>query len=258
MLRIGTMPRIGQLLAAAAAGAAVLTAGSPSIEEFRQTYVLPANGRVAIENPNGDVRIMGWDRDEVHVQAVKRASAPRALEEARIVVAATGGAVSIRTQYASSESEAPANVEYLVMVPRTARIEAARLINGELSIVGVAGGVRASAVNGGIHARRIEGQTELSTVNGRLDADFFRICDAQSISLRSVNGPITLTLPDDVKASVTARNLSGGIRSAYGEPLSSGDAGGQRLKTVIKGGGARIDLHNVNGGISIGGPRPEC
>src|SRR5258708_30954038 len=42
-------------------------------EEFHQTYPLSANGRVTVENLNGSVRIAVWDRNEVKVDAVKRA-----------------------------------------------------------------------------------------------------------------------------------------------------------------------------------------
>ena len=53
-----------------------------------------------------------------------------------------------------------------------ANLENVKLINGGLSISGVAGPVKASSVNGSIRAEKLEGQAELSTVNGRLEAGF--------------------------------------------------------------------------------------
>src|SRR4051812_17301543 len=58
--------------------------GTPKTE-FRQTYSLCPNGRVVIQNLYGDVQIMAWDRDQVLVQAIKRSSDPRRLEDAHIV-----------------------------------------------------------------------------------------------------------------------------------------------------------------------------
>ena len=81
------------------------------------------------------------------------------------------------------------------MVPRGANLENVKLINGGLSISGVAGPVKASSVNGSIKAEKLEGQAELSTVNGQLEAGFQRVSKCNPISLSSVNGPIQLSLP---------------------------------------------------------------
>ena len=234
----------------AAAPATSLAAGY-SVEEFSQSYALPAQGRIFLENLNGDVRISTWDRDEVKVEAVKRALRPERLDDARIIVDCAGNTLSIRTQYAAGTDD-PASVEYRITVPRRATLSEVKLINGGLSIVGVAGDVKASAVNGSIHAEQLEGEADLSTVNGPLDAGFNRLAGARAISLSSVNGPITLSLPADARASVNARNLAGGIQSDFGQAPAVAESGGHRLHTVIKGGGGtRIHLHNVNGGIQI-------
>jgi DUF4097 and DUF4098 domain-containing protein YvlB len=240
----------------AAAGAAALSAAGLTIEEFSHTYAFSPRGRISLENPNGDVRITTWDRDEVRVEAVKRASSTGQLEGARIQVDAAGDVLSIRTRYAGSNPEEPASVEYRITVPKRALLEDIRLVNGELSMTGVAGGVKASSINGSIHARQMEGEATLSTVNGQVEAAFDQVNPAKAISLTSVNGPIALALPAGARAQVSARNLSGGIRTDFGRPLRIAPSGGQHLRTNIKGGGStRIHLHNVNGGISITGVR---
>jgi DUF4097 and DUF4098 domain-containing protein YvlB len=104
-------------------------------------------------------------------------------------------------------------------------------------------------VNGSIRAEKLEGEADLSTVNGKLEAGFDRISRAHPISLSSVNGSIKLLIPSDSGASLTARNLSGGIESDFGRAQRAEE--GHHLRTVVRGGGAPIRLHNVNGGISI-------
>jgi DUF4097 and DUF4098 domain-containing protein YvlB len=217
--------------------------------EFRQSYTLAPNGRVVIQNLYGDVRITAWDRDEVLVEAVKRSSDPKRLNDARIVVDSSSGLLSIRTQYAGADAEHPASVEFRIMVPRAANLEDVRLVNGGLSISGLTGPVKASSVNGSIKAEGLEGQADLSTINGRLEADFDRISRANPISLSSVNGPIRISIPSGAGASLNARNLSGGIDSDFGRVWRA--PGGHRLEAIVNHGGAQIHLHNVNGGISI-------
>src|SRR5271165_5866616 len=75
-------------------------AASPNnvTEEFHKTVALNANGRVSLENINGNVEITGWDRNEVQIDAVKSARDQERLNEARIEVETGGDSVKIHTQ----------------------------------------------------------------------------------------------------------------------------------------------------------------
>src|SRR6202050_3286761 len=68
-------------------------------EEFHQTYALTPDGRVALDNINGDVHISTWDQNEVKVDSVKYADSKEKLDEARIEVAGAKDNFSFRTQY---------------------------------------------------------------------------------------------------------------------------------------------------------------
>jgi hypothetical protein len=50
-------------------------------EEFHQTYALAADGRIELDNINGDVRISSWDQNQVKVDAVKYADTKEGLDE---------------------------------------------------------------------------------------------------------------------------------------------------------------------------------
>jgi hypothetical protein len=242
----------GVILLALCAGTMSASTIGPRRSEFRASYSLAANGRVVVQNLYGDVEITAWDRDEVLVVATKHSTDSRSLDDAQVVVDSSSGMVSIHTQYTGADAEHPASVEYHIMVPRRANLEQVRLINGGLSLNGMAGGVKASSVNGSIKAAMLEGEAELSTVNGRLEAGFQRVNKCNAISLKSVNGPIRLSLPAGAGATVSAQNLSGGIDSTFGRPWRAST--GHRLEASLNGGGAAIRLQNVNGGISIQSP----
>jgi hypothetical protein len=236
------------LLAVSAGMLHASTIGTPR-SEFRASYSLASNGRVVVQNLYGDVEITAWDRDEVLVIATKHSADPRRLDDAQVIVDSSSSLVSIHTQYTGADAEHPASVEYHIMVPRRANLEQVRLINGGLSINGMAGPVKASSVNGSIRAYKLEGEAELSTVNGRLEANFHRVSKCNAISLKSVNGPIRVSLPAGAGATVSAQNLSGGIDADFGRPWRASN--GHRLEASVNGGGAAIRLQNVNGGISI-------
>src|SRR5215467_13251096 len=220
-----------------------------SSAEFRQSFALNPNGRVVIQNLYGDVQIQAWDRDQVLVQAIKKSTDSRRLDDAQIVVDSSYEKLSVRTQYTGSDAEHPASVDYRIMVPRRANLENIKLINGGLCITGVAGPVKASSVNGSIHAERLEGQADLSTINGQLEAAFEKLTRANGITLSSVNGAIRLSIPAGSAATLDASNLSGGIESKFGHAQRS--SGGNRLHAQVRRGGAPIRVKNINGGISI-------
>ena len=133
-------------------------------EEFHQSYPLSAGGRVSLTNINGSVKVVAWDRDELKVDAVKRAYLPERLREAQIRVDASAGRVRIETEYPeyrwtrqTSQYENPASIDYTLTVPRGATVDEINLINGDLDIAGLTGSVRASSINGRVTAGDLSG-----------------------------------------------------------------------------------------------------
>ncbi len=240
------MPGVWALLLALFSFSGLFASVTVPRESFRRSFALCPNGRVVIDNLYGDVRVSGWDRDEVRVEAFKRG--PGRLEDARIVVDSSSGLVSIRTMYLGAGEE-PANVEYRITVPRNARLENVRLVNGGLSLSGLTGPVKASAVNGDIRAEALGGEADLSTVNGRLEVGLALASRPRPVSLSSVNGPISLSIPSGTGASLEARNLSGGIQADLKRAWRALD--GHLLRATLNRGGSTIRLRNVNGIISI-------
>jgi hypothetical protein len=225
-------------------------------EEFHQTYALSASGRIELENINGAVHIAAWDKDEVEVDAVKYANSKERLDEAKIKVSASKDSVSIHTEYPEHDNnwnlfgkDNPASVEYSLTVPRGARLDEIKLINGSLDIQGVTGEVRASCINGRLSARGLHGPVALSNINGSMEAEFSRLKD--SIELSSVNGSVELVLPSDSQARLEASTVHGGIHNDFGLHVNHHNWVGHDLSGELGKGGAEIKLSNVNGGIEI-------
>jgi len=228
-------------------------------EEFHQTYALAPDGRVELDNINGDVHISSWDRNEVKVEAVKYAISKERLDEAQIEVDSGKNYVSIRTRYPDHDStfnfgfgshNNPAGVEYTLTVPRSVRLDEIKLINGELDVAGVAGEVHALCINGKLEAHNLAGRSELSTINGRLDAEFDQL-PSSWVELKSVNGAVDLTIPSDSKAEIEASTVSGGIDNDFGLHVNHHRFVGHDLRGELGSGGPRIKLENVNGHVEI-------
>jgi DUF4097 and DUF4098 domain-containing protein YvlB len=231
-------------------------------EEFHQTYPLAAGGRVSLQNINGAVKVVAWERNEVKVDAVKRAYTPERLREAQIKVDASGSRIRIETEYPDTNLtwngrdgeryyNNPATVEYTLTVPRGAAIDEINLINGGLTLEGLAGSVQASSVNGKVTAAGLSGPVQISVVNGRLEATLDRLSNSGRVSLSSVNGPLVVTIPSDSNAVVHADTVHGRISNDFNLPVREGEYVGRELAGRLGSGGASVKLNNVNGAIQI-------
>jgi len=224
-------------------------------EEFHQTYPLAANGRIELDNINGAVHISVWDQNQVKVDAVKRAHDERRLKDEEIRVESRPESISIETHYRDHDGDwgyphvNPGSVEYTLTVPRTARLDEIKLINGKLDVTGVNGEVRASCINGRLVARDLGGRAKLATINGTLNAEFLRL--ANPIDLSSVNGSVHLTLPSDTKANVEASTVHGGIDNDFGLRTNDHRFVGHDMRGELGGGGVEVHLSNVNGSIEV-------
>jgi DUF4097 and DUF4098 domain-containing protein YvlB len=254
------------LLLSASAGAfaqeeATMGARNELREEFHQSYPLSAQGRITLKNISGAVRITAWERAEVRVDAVKRASTRERLDEAKIVVDASADSVNIETRYPEStfnydggdrrERRNYASVDYVLSVPRGARLESIELISGTLDIENVTGGVKASCISGRFTARNLTGDARLSNVSGTLEATFERLTDASNVTLSNVSGQLLVIIPSDTNGTIKANTLSGHIANNLGLPVRRGEYIGNDLSGQLGRGGARLKLNSVSGQINI-------
>ena len=252
-------------------------------EDFSQSYSLSPQGRVSLKNVCGDIVIQSWNRNEVLVEAVKTAHSAERLAEVEIRVDADGDSVHIETEYPSygsfscsgsngwsNESRImAASVAYTLTVPRSARIDAVKVVNSNVDLSDLDGDVHISTVNGDVTAAALQGRAHLSTVNGRIDAegvsgpiDFSTVNGTldvhmaslesrQKVSLKSVNGEVILRLPRGAAVEVEASSVHGKIRNDFGWEVDEGRYVGRSLKANTGRDGARVKLSNVNGTIRI-------
>jgi hypothetical protein len=193
----------------------------------------------------------------VKVEAVKYADTKERLEEATIEIDSEKDSLSIRTKYRDHElnfnwgsHNNPAGVEYTLTVPRTARLDEIKLINGSLDVAGVSGEVRASCINGRLEAHDLAGRARLQTVNGRLEARFEQLT-GNWVELSSVNGSVALTIPSDSQAEIEASTVSGGISNDLGLQVNHHRFVGHDLRGQMGNGGTHIKLDDVNGRVEI-------
>jgi hypothetical protein len=221
-------------------------------ESFSHTYPLAADGRVSLANVSGNIRITGWDRNEVQLEAVKSADTEEDLQAMRIDIDARPDAIEIETKYPHHffDDRHSGRVEYTLSVPNRARIDSVKLVSGDLRLEGLQGDVDASSVSGEIRATGLTGAVRLSGVSGRIEANFDRDL-GRRVSLSTVSGSIILGLVPDANADVSAATVSGGIHSELPIQVDRHQFVGQSLHGKLGNGEGQIDLHTVSGSIDL-------
>jgi DUF4097 and DUF4098 domain-containing protein YvlB len=250
------------LLAAslASTGCDIVTADLRAEEsaQWQKTYQLDPKGRVEISNVNGKISVEPSTGNTVDVRAIRKArgatseSAKAALERVSIVEDVTSSRIRIETKHARTSGfmTGSAQVEYIVRVPAGADVKFST-VNGGVEVTGLDGHVVAETTNGGVTTRDVAGQLEASTTNGGLDIDLRRMPEG-GVKLECVNGGISVRIPRDAKATINASVVNGGIDTG-GLSIDSVESSRRRLDGRLNGGGPRLDVNGVNGGISLHG-----
>lgn len=139
-------------------------------------------------------------------------------------------------------------VDFDVKLPPGVRF-AARTVNGSVKAEGLDERVDVSTVNGSITVATT-GLASAKTVNGSITASVGRTDWDGALEFSTVNGAITVHLPEHANTTVRARTVNGGITTDF--PLVvQGRMDHRQLDATIGSGGRALDLKTVNGAIRL-------
>ncbi len=233
-------------------------------EEFQWRGRVSGGREVEIKGVNGDIRAEIAGGAEVQVIARKRGrrSDP---DDVQIEVIEHGGGVTVCAVYPSrrrgrSNECRPGSggrndirnndvqVNFTVRVPAGVAL-IARTVNGEIYVHSLESDVEAHTVNGDVDISTT-GFASARTVNGSIDAVVGRMDGRAPVEFETVNGSISLDLPEGLNADLRAATVNGGIFSDF--PLViSGRLSRRRLNGQIGDGGRLLELNTVNGSIRL-------
>jgi hypothetical protein len=218
---------------------------------------------IEIKGVNGDIIAERATGGEIEVRAEKRArrSDPSTV---RIEVVEHADGVTLCAVYPSSRGREntceagsggttnirnnDVQVTFYVSVPENVTFRG-KTVNGDIEVHDLGSDVAASSVNGDIEISTT-GFAEASTVNGSIVAAMERYDVAEGLSFQTVNGSISLDLPDDVDADVDAKWVNG--RLEWDLPFELiGRRARRSARGVLGVGGSELNLRTVNGSIHV-------
>lgn len=236
--------------------AAVALAGQEEI--FEKAFSMEGVSRVSVENVNGRVEALAWDKPYLKVRAVKTASGGNAEETLRLTeirVRKTGDQIKVETVNPNRHrlfgfldfGSRNARVDYEVWIPANAE---ARLetCNGAVHADGFTGSLSCDSVNGAIEIRNMNGPIKATTVNGSLRVTFK---DAlKKAHLETVNGSVEVAFDRSSSIRYDLSTVNGRIEGNF-ELAVEGKHGPKEARGAYNGGSESLQCETVNGSIRL-------
>ncbi|MFT5758538.1 MAG: DUF4097 and DUF4098 domain-containing protein YvlB [Alteromonadaceae bacterium] len=224
-------------------------------DKIEGSFNVEATSSLRLENLKGSVDISAWDKHVIKVLAVIQTDDQHSRDRISVEMTESSQGIRVKTHYkklSDGGHHTSGTVNYTIMVPLQTELSAIDLVNGSLMIEGIKGEIRADLVNGSIRAFGLESDSEFNSVNGSISVSYKAIGEnLNHIKLDTVNGNITLTLPEKISASLNVETMHGSINNDFGLKESKNMFSGRSLKGDISGGDIGITLESVNGAVNI-------
>ncbi|MEP7038306.1 MAG: DUF4097 family beta strand repeat-containing protein, partial [Acidobacteriota bacterium] len=191
--------------------------GSPVMEKKSESFAVKGTPKVTIEANNCAVSVRGWNKPEVQYSATKVAR-NRSQTPMDVQASQSGADVNVKVINNNENSNVfeANNIRLEIFVPKKSNLKITT--DGEIRLEGVTGEVELNGEESAINVRDSEGKIRLVTGNGRIrvlgfkgeiyaqsaEGDINLEGNFQKLTVRTEDGSIILTLPEDTGANLTA------------------------------------------------------
>ena len=241
---------------AAVVAVALLLVGWPSrasaaVDRQSRTFTLASGRTLSLDITIGDVLIDGSARADAAIEIVRRAPAEDGFARLPVEITETDADVRIRILQADGQTDPAYRSDITLHLPRDARLQSVRVMEGRVAISGLHGAVTADIRRGSIAASDLSGTVRLESGIGSVIVERARLTPGGLLRLRAFNGDVKLSLaerPQD--ARVMALALNGTIASDI--PLTKKESWGPRWGEATLGRGEPvISIDVITGKIEI-------
>jgi Toastrack DUF4097 len=248
--------------------------------EFHHSYGLSRSGSVTISDADGTVRVVGWRKNVVQLDAYECAPTQEELKSLTIVVNSAPSTLTVKTLFprssegwsswvrllgGSTRCNQRPEVNYVIHVPDLAQVTLSSAA-ADLTVTGPIGSLRAHSASGDVSVTDVSG-ISVETQSGDVTLQGVR----GVISVMTASGDTTF---NDAKADITVHTSSGAVglyrvsgkaavNTASGDIIARAFAGIARINsasgdvsmTLVRAGDVALDANTVSGDLSCDVPR---
>ena len=245
-------------------GTVIVVCSLAAAQEGEGRIVVPAHGgghvrQVVVHTLNGSITVKPAGGSDIIVDAGSHPAPPSGGMH-RIDVP-RGVSIVEEDNVLKIHSEPPHNGPLTISVPADVSVDL-HTLNGNLSVEGLRGEVDTDTLNGNTDVTGVSGTVVAHTLNGHIHVTMDRVDPSKPMSFSSLNGPIDVTLPGDVRANVSFKTLRAEIYSDFEISIGAttqDNSGGLKFRLrvdnnfdgTIAGGGVPISFHTLRGTIYL-------
>jgi DUF4097 and DUF4098 domain-containing protein YvlB len=246
------------VIVASIAATSAMAANFSITERFSFEYPLDADGAVWIDNPFGNVEVIGTDTNSVAVNVVKLT---RGVDQAALLQGRTLTQLATRGDHRMRElrtaiPEVPARtlrwqsfVTFAVRVPRTAHIKVSSTYSDRIRVADITADVTVKNVAGEIILDNVRGQVVVDSVNGNITYNPPGRPAANS-QLVTVNGRIQVAVAPDAAFQWVADTIQGDFKTTL--PILHARFNGRTFRGVVNAAvGPTITTSSMTGDVFI-------
>jgi DUF4097 and DUF4098 domain-containing protein YvlB len=219
--------------------------------EQRETRIAAPRLLVVDGRENGGVSVRAWEGADVRVVQRVQSWAP-----SRAEAQAIAGRVRVHTAGGEIYAEGPESarrtgysVSYVVYVPRRMDLRLTAS-NGPVAVRGVTGRMEVSVRNGPLALDDLGGSVRARATNGPLAVSLTGSrWNGEGLDAETINGPVTLTVPDGYHATLTTGTVNGPMNVDI--PVTVQGRLPRQFTTELGGGGAPIRAVTTNGPVVV-------
>lgn len=226
-------------------------------EPFSFAVEVQNQTRLELEAINGNIEIVGVsDADSVFIEGVRRvgsesiADAEEHLNKLQVNISDLSSEILVETIQPKESRGRNYVVEYEITLPKDLELSVGN-VNGNIFITTIENNVAVSNVNGNIDVTEIVGSTSVNLVNGNINSRVTLPVDGR-IELATVNGNLSVAIPQNTSAGFSANLTNGTIRTSNLEFVET-ERTPRSLRGRLGDGQGTITLSTVNGNISMTG-----
>ena len=238
----------------ALAGSARAATAFDDTERISRTIAVEPGGSLRLKNFSGRVTIVGTDRSEIVIEAVRRAPRSR-LDRVKLDIHTSGSREVVVDANQRDHSwwgfsgSTVVETDFDIKVPRRTRLNL-DVFSSPVSVSGVEGPHTVHGFSSPLVLNDVSGSVRVHTFSGSVtirektwDAD-------QTIDVDTFSGRIELHLPESARGTVTFNSFSGHLDSEM--PLTMNSSSRRSLRAELGGGGGgTLRFKTFSGSVKI-------
>lgn len=243
----------------AALGLSIATAGAAanvsSTDTITRTMPLEIAGSFWIDNPIGDIEIVGTERSGLSVTATRtiiaadRDALREGQEQTLVSYEGDQNVRLVRTLVPSVRtSEWDSRVSYVISVPRTVHVRVAAKLARNIHISNITGNVTVKSITGVITLDNVSGSSIIDTTNGKVVYHYTHK-PTTNAEIHAINADIDIRVPPDSSVNWIADTLRGDVLTNL--PVRAVFEGTSFRGTVNAPGGPTVTTQTLIGNVRL-------